>query len=289
MLFYLFFFLFVLFYAIKSVTVAAHRMEAIHPAWGLLFYNPQFWSSTGKTGFTLLRAACRGFRADIPEHLVIRAVFRGKVCKKVDLFRLFPLSVNDVVRMRSPMDFLAAFDIAIRKVGGFENCMAFVRDCGWRNWCEADSKRRALVERLDTLIRDAGFSGCVDGQNPAYRSAVSNKKRVSRVVVWRYTCTYEGLLPREQFDPWQQAGQEGVILSRRLHANQEFQALLHTLRDAVGFWYKGIHGDVRSVEASIRAVRDQSVWIEGGRNILQHQAISGGMLLLGLVTFQLWV
>lgn len=261
-----------------------------HPAWGLLFYNPQFWALAEKAGFVLLRSACKAFRRDIPERLVIRAIFRGKVCKKVDLFRLFPLSVNDVVRMRSPMDFLAAFDIAVRKVGGFGSCMAFVRDSGWRNRCDAASKRRASAERLESLIRGAGFAGCVDALNPAYCAALANRRRVGRVVVWRYACTFEGLLPREQFDPWQQGGgAEGVLLSRRLHANSEFQTLLHTLRDAMGFWYKGIHGDVRSVEASIRAVR-----ADGGRgcdntNTLQHQAISSGVLFIGLITFRLWV
>lgn len=265
-------------------------MALVNPAWILLLYNPQFWSFAGKSGFVLLRSVCKGFRNDIPEHVAIRAIFQGKVCKKVDLFRLFPLSVNDVVRMRSPMDFMAAFDVAVRKAGGFKNCMAFVRDCGWRNWCESDSKRRALAERLDSMIKSAGFAGCVDVVNPAYRAAVSNKRRVDRVVVWRYSCTYEDLLPREQFDPWQQQGQEGVILSRRLHANNEFQTLLYMLRDAMGFWYKGIHCDVRSIEAIIRAVRDQSVRVEGKQhNTLQYQAISSGVFFIGSITFRLWV
>jgi hypothetical protein len=262
---------------------------ASHCAWDLLFHDPEFWARVGKDGL-MLRATCKEFRSDIPEQVAIRAAFRATLCRKVDLFRLLPLSVSDVVRMRSPVNFVAAFDIAVRRWGGFDSCMAFVREWGWINWSAANVKRRAAKEGVDSLIRAAGFDVPVDEMHPVYQSIVCGRKRVDRVIVWRYACTYEGLMPREQYDPYTTA--DGAALSRRLFATLEFNTLLRTLRDAAGSWYKGIHGDVRTVERFIRGVRggkaSAAVVGQDGVGMVQHQLISGRMLVLGLVAFHVW-
>ena len=256
----------------------------VHSAWNLLFYNPHFWSSVGKHGF-LLREVCKTFRAEVPDHVAIAAVFKSRRCRKVVLFRLLPLSVNDVVGMRSPAMFLDAFAIAIRKVGGFADCMALLRDRGWRSWCEVGLKRRAARDRVDGLIRDSGFVGRVEDENPVYMSAITTRRRVDRAVVWTYECTYEGLLPWEQHNPW--LTPDGVRRARVLHNMVELKGLVRMLHDVVGFWYKGIHGDVFKIETSIRMVRDSGGPLPG--NVLQHQMISGGVLILGEVKFKVWV
>jgi hypothetical protein len=268
----------------NSVTGFPHH----HPAWTLLFYNPDFWACVGKNGF-MLRAACKEFRLNIPEQVAIRAVFCETLCRKVDLFRLLPLSVNDVIRMRSPVNFVAAFDIAVRRWGGFDSCMAFVREWGWINWNATSTKRRVAKDGVDALIRDSGFECPIDDRHPIYQSIVACRKRVDRVVVWRYSCTYEDLLPREQFDPYRSA--DGVALSRRLFSNLEFNTLLRILRDAFGFWYKGIHADVRAIEKFIRGVRNDGavrLTADGGVGVVQHQLVSGKVLILGVVTFRVW-
>jgi len=260
------------------------RSGCHHSAWGLLFHNPFFWSCVGKDGLKL-REVCREFKDEIPEHASILAIFNAKRCRKVALFRLLPLSVNDVVRMRSPAVFLDAFDIAIRKTGGFENCMAIMRDRGWRCWCELGLKRRAVKDRVDGLIRDSGFDGVVDVHNAVYQSAITTRRRIDRVAVWRHACSFEGLMPWEQYNPFESV--DGVRRSRNLHAAVEFQKLLHALRDAVGFWYKGIHGDVFRVETFIRSVRESTSYPFG--SVVQYQMISNGVLILGLITFYVWV
>ena len=233
----------------------------------------------------MLRLVCKDFRADIPEKLAIRAIFKATLCRKVDLFRLLPLSVNDVVCMRSPVNFVAAFDIAVRRWGSFESCMAFVREWGWISWRAANMKRRLAKERVDGLINGAGLVDPVDERNPVYIAAISNRKRVDRAVVWRYSCTYEGLLPREQFNPYESVN--GVAISRMAYSNMEFKTLLNCLHDAVGFWYKGIRGDARSIETFICRVRSESKPY-ADKNVVQHQLVSGRVLIVGVVTFNVW-
>ena len=256
----------------------------MHPAWNLLFFNPFFWSCVGKHGFSL-REVCRSFRAEILDHVAIAAVFKAKRCRKVVLFRLLPLSVNDVVGMRSPAMFLDAFAIAIRKAGGFKNCMAILRDKGWISWREMDTKRRMARDRIDKLITDAGFVGRVECHDPVYISAISTRRRVDRVVAWMYDCTYEGLLPWEQYNPWD--SDDGVRRAQVFHSSVELRTLVSLLHDVVGFWYKGIHGDAFKIEACIRAVRESGAQLPGG--VLQHQLISGGVLILGEIKFHVWV
>jgi hypothetical protein len=255
-----------------------------HPAWNLLFYNPFFWSSVGKDGFAL-RGVCKAFRSDVPDLVSIAAVFAGKRCRKVTLFHLLPLSVNDVVSMRSPAVFLDAFAIAIRKAGGFDNCMALLRERGWRICCEADLKRRAAQDRVDGLIKDSGFPGIIDSHNPVYTSAIATRRRVDRVVVWKYACSYEGLLPWEQCNPWKSV--DGMRRARMLHRSVELRTLVRLLHDVVGFWYKGIHGDVTKIESCIRMVRESGGKVAG--DVMQHQLISGGVLIIGDVKFYVWV
>ena len=86
--------------------------------WDLLFMMPEFWDELDKDVFCMLRLACKSFKAMIPERDVIMRIFKGKMVKKVDLFRILPLSVNDVIRIRSPVDFTEAFRISERKAGG---------------------------------------------------------------------------------------------------------------------------------------------------------------------------
>lgn len=255
-----------------------------HSAWGLLFYNPLFWSHVDKHGFSL-RRVCKSFRSEIPDQVAIAAVFKDRRCRKVVLFRLLPLSVNDVVGMRSPAMFLDAFSIAVRKAGGFKNCMALLRDRGWRSACEEGLKRRLAKERVDGLIKDAGFTGSIECGNPVYISATTTRRRLDRVVLWRYACTYEGLLSWEQYNPWEST--DGALHAKALHANAEYRKLVCILHDAVGFWYKGIHADVSKIEAGIRGVREGGGKLTGG--VLQHQMISGGVLILGEIRFHVWI
>ena len=79
-----------------------------------------------------MRAVCSDFRRDFPEGLFIHAVFRGVRIRSVDIFRLLPLSVSDVIQLRSPILFYDAFSVALRRHGSFERCMRIVRENGWR-------------------------------------------------------------------------------------------------------------------------------------------------------------
>lgn len=225
------------------------------------------------------------FRSEIPDHVAIASIFRAKRCRKVTLFRLLPLSVNDVVSMRSPAMFLDAFTIAIRKAGGFQNCMAILRDKGWRSWCEKDMKRCIAKDRIDGLIRDSGFSGRIEYLDPVYISAITSRRRIDRAVVWRYNCTYEGLLPWEKYNPWN--SEDGVRRAQALHSSVELRTLTGLLHDVVGFWYKGIHGDVFKIETCVRMVRECGIQLVG--DVLQHQMISGGVLIVGEIKFHVWV
>ena len=225
-------------------------MANYHPVWTLLFFNSHFWECVGHSGFRL-RQICKSFRAEIPESLAICAIFADTVCQKADLFRLLPLSITDVVHMNSSVGFLEGFDIAVRKVKGFDNCMAFVRERGWRHVGCLNK------DRLDSLIDDAKFSDQMDKTNPVYLCAVkSSNSQIVRVVTWCYRCPYQ----------WQ----------------GDYGELLHVLYGAVGYWYKGIHRDVRSVRECIYTART------GRRpfgDLVQHQLITSGVLIIGVISF----
>ena len=68
------------------------------------------------------------FHTDIPQRMAIQCMFRNLSAKKVAIFRLFPISVHDMLRIPSPVNFWETFLIAERKVRGFDNLMAIVRD-----------------------------------------------------------------------------------------------------------------------------------------------------------------
>ena len=126
-------------------------MHQHHSAWAILFQQDYFLQRLGKHGIHL-RAACAEFRRDFPEDMFIRAVFNGVRIRKVDVFRLLPLSVNDVLRLRSPLLFSDAFAVAIRRSGGFERCMDIVREKGWDLLCRTHA-RREVTRYKNTLVR----------------------------------------------------------------------------------------------------------------------------------------
>ena len=77
-----------------------------HAVWSILFNNPDFWLHLDKDLFCSLTSVCKTFHADIPQRVAIMSVFRDKVVKKVNLFRILPLSVYDVLSIRSPVNFI---------------------------------------------------------------------------------------------------------------------------------------------------------------------------------------
>jgi hypothetical protein len=255
-----------------------------HTAWGLLFYNPFFWKLLKKHGFKL-REVCHAFHNDIPEHEAMTAIFESKQCRKVTLFSLLPLSVNDVVKMKSPMVFLDAFSIAVRKAGGFDNCMAIMRDRGWRRVCEIGRKRKLVEDNIASIIRSAGLEVPFDILNDVYRSVSIARCHITRAVMWNYSCSYEGLVEWEQYDPYQSTG--GVRRSRRMHAREELIALRTMFCRVVGFWYKGIRCDVFKAEGFIRGVREGNS--RSSDNVYRHHMISGGVLMIGIITFHTWI
>jgi hypothetical protein len=78
----------------------------VHAAWLILFNDPDFWRRLDKECFCALTSACKLFHEDIPQRVAIMSLFQGKVVKKVSLFRILPLSVHDVMSIRSPVNFL---------------------------------------------------------------------------------------------------------------------------------------------------------------------------------------
>jgi hypothetical protein len=265
------------------IQLVSVKMIDRHTAWGLLFYNPFFWKLLDKHGFKL-REVCRAFRNDIPEHEAINAIFESKQCRKVTLFSLLPLSVNDVIRMKSPMVFLDAFSIAVRKAGGFENCMAIMRDRGWRRVCEINRKRKLVEENLVSVIRRAGLDIPFDMVREIHQYVSIARGHISRAVMWNYSCSYEGLMEWEQYNPYQSTG--GVRRSRRMHTHEELIALRTIFCRVVGFWYKGIRCDVFKAEGFIRGVREGNS--RSSDNVYRHHMISGGVLMIGIITFYTW-
>ena len=77
----------------------------MNAAWSVLFNDPDFWLLLDKEHLGMLSSVCRSFRSDIPHSVAILSLFSQKVVKKVSLFRILPLSVRDVLNIRSPVDF----------------------------------------------------------------------------------------------------------------------------------------------------------------------------------------
>jgi hypothetical protein len=77
----------------------------MNSSWSVLLNSPDFWALLEKEHLGMLSSVCRSFRAEIPHRVAIFSLFHGKTVKKVNLFKILPLSVRDVLNMRSPVDF----------------------------------------------------------------------------------------------------------------------------------------------------------------------------------------
>jgi hypothetical protein len=249
-----------------------------HDAWHVLFFNPFFWEQTGKHGLGL-RKVCKSFRNEIPEQFAIEASFRNVLIRKVEIFRLFPLSVYDVVRMRSPLLFVDAFKLAMKKTGGFGFCIAVMREKGVVLWNTAGLKRECIRSKLNAELKAGGVSWVVTG--PLIDSVVSGKKNVDSAVVWRYDCFTEELPHWQAFRPSPDAQ------PRIMHKLWEYDTILFCLHDAVGYWYKGINRDVLCILEEIRRARLSHA---SGNPIccMHHQHIAGRKFLFGIVQFRPW-
>jgi hypothetical protein len=224
----------------------------LHDAWQILFFNPFFWEQTGKSGLDL-RRVCRNFRAELPEELAIKAAFGGVLIKKADTFRLFPLAVRDVVGLQSPLLFVDAFRVALRKSGSFEFCIAVVREKGLLLRNSVGVRREMQRAKLSADLLAGGVDWAVTGA--LFESAVAGRRQVDSAVVWRLDC-----LIQEQ--------------------HQEEDAVLLCLRNAVGYWYKGINKHAQSVRDAIRHAR-----LSRQLGCMHHQHIAGRRFVFGLVKF----
>ncbi len=74
-------------------------------SWLILFNSPDFWAMLEKEHLGMLSSVCRSFHAEIPQRVAILSLFSQKVVKKVNLFKILPLSVRDVLNIRSPVNF----------------------------------------------------------------------------------------------------------------------------------------------------------------------------------------
>ena len=243
-----------------------------HDAWHVLFFNPFFWEQTGKRGLNL-RGVCKSFKDEIPERLAIEAAFKDALIRKVDVYRLFPLSVGNVVVLRSPLLFVDAFRLAVKKSGSFEFCIAFVREKGWTLRNSVGIKRDMHRAKLVADLAAGGISWPVTGS--LFESAVASfinealPRRqifVAKAVVWRYDTVIRELSDLEI--PW------------------EYDAILQRIHHATGFkWYKGINRDVRSVCDGIRLARKNHA--EGDPvGCMHHQHIATGKFIFGVVKFR---
>ncbi len=233
-----------------------------HDAWHVLFFNPLFWEHTGKLGLEL-RRVCKAFKAEIPERFAMESAFRNVLIRKVDVYRLFPLSINDVVALRSPLLFVDALRLAILKTGGFDFCIAVVREKGLTLWNTVGIRRNQLRARLVGQLAAGGVTCAIEGE--LFESAVSGRRFVESAVVWRWETSLIGL--------------------HESHAKWEYGRILLCIRDAVGFFYKGINRDVRSVCAGISLARMRHAT---GSPVcrMHHQHVAGGRFVLGVVDFR---
>ena len=223
-----------------------------HDAWSVMLSYSQFWDYLDKYCFCALLATCKQFHSEIPQRMVIHCLFRDRSSRKVDLFRIFPLSVHDVMKLRSPVPFLEAFAIAERKAGGFENCMARVRELGWQCWKTAGVERASFRKAVETAL--LGASQPVPHLDRVYCATITYLfRRIERIVVWRYRAP--------------------TMVSDVM----EHYALLDVLHDAVGHWYKGVNADARCVRQAVNKMRI------AGEKSRQHVHISHAMLMIGMI------
>jgi hypothetical protein len=249
----------------------------MHDAWHVLFFNPVFWEKTGKHGLKL-RETCRDFREQIPERFAIESAFSNVLIRKAAIFRLFPLSVHDVVGMRSPLLFADAFRIAMIKTKGYEFCIAVMREKAILLWNTGGIKREALRSKLNGELRVGGVTlWNVSGQ--LFEAAVSGKRSVESAVVWNFDCFIEELPHWQTFRP--SPGAPPRIMCQLW----EYDTVLFLLREAVGYWYKGINKDVLSVLSGIKKAR---LSILQGVPVchMHHQHIAGKKFVFGIVRFR---
>jgi hypothetical protein len=249
-----------------------------HDAWHALFFNSFFWEQTGKHGL-MLRRVCKEFKDGIPEQYAIESAFKDVVIRKVDIFRLFPLSVHDVVRMRSPLLFRDTFKLALKKTGGFDFCIAVMREKGLASWNAVGVKRANLKSKLHAELRAGGVTWTVSGQ--LFDAVVSGKRIAESAVVWYYE-SFIDILP-----DWGAFRPSPSSPLRVMHKQWEFDTILFSLRDAVGFWYKGIRRDVVEIIGQIDRARNSNAL---GHTIccMHHQHVAGKKFLFGVIRFRPW-
>lgn len=225
---------------------------------------------TGKHGLQL-RKVCKSFRDQIPEQYAIETAFVGVLIRKVDIFRIFPLAVYDVVRMRSPLLFVDAFKLALVKTGGFDFCIAVMREKGNVLWNSNGVKREKLRSRLNTDLVSGGIVH--GGSGPLFEAVVSGSKHVDSAAVWYH----DGFLFHETY----------LSAAWSLHVSstvcREYDSILFCLRDAVGFWYKGINKDVHAIVDKIRSVRFGYAVGDKRECNIQHHHVAGKKFLIGVI------
>ena len=230
-----------------------------HSAWHLLFHNPDFWDLLTKQHLCCLRTTCREFHTRVPEREALLRVIRSACMRKADLFRLLPLTVYDVLRMRSPVRFTDALLIAERKSKGFEACLAIVRDKGWRLWCERGRHRAECKQQIqDALLAqsDGVSAALLPLDHPVLHKAAASG-HVARVIYWH--CVDEG--PAVSFQ-------------------RCYRRFLTTIKHAYGYWYKGIHADTLAVTRVVVSAR------EAAAAHCVHLTFAHDILAMGVVSLQ---
>lgn len=149
-----------------------------------------------KQQYCNLRCVCSEAKESIPEREAIACIFKLATMKKVDLFRLLPLTVRDVIKLRSPVNFVEALRITERKVGGFHTCMAILRERG------QDCQRQKETEKeefKDMVLQSLRIQGVGDPplEDPTFKYALQNGCLLP-VTVWRFTCAHDRFLRREE-------------------------------------------------------------------------------------------
>lgn len=199
---------------------------SIHPAWSLLFYDPRFWTGLGnKFHMCNLRQVCAQFREEIPEREAIRYLFGGCMLPKAQLLRLLPLTVHDVLKLRSPVDFFKGFELAEAKVGGFPRCMAMIREK------QHDPRRMELRRRVQVALGSEYNYFVVDHE--AMGAAL--RRSVQHVVRWEYH----------------------VHSRSGCNRHEDYVRLKLLFRHMGGKWYAGICEDVRLAYIAIQRARLQ--------------------------------
>jgi hypothetical protein len=111
---------------------------------------------------------------------------------------------------------------------------------------------------------------------PLYDAVISFRKHVERAAVWKFETTFEGV---GSMDPYVY-GMDMAITSCGIQERRQIVALL---RDATGYFYKGIHKDVDSVMRAIRLGRS-----DGGVCVVYHHLVSAKVFMVGEIRFRVW-